>query len=170
MSVGSYSRNPPITSLPVEVMPPAEHCALDKALNSTLHAVPSVSVIPLLLSLGVDHRKNSLISLVSGFETSIMALTFFKSTSYSLVKIVTCTPNWTTTRTCYSTYARTRSARHDPRLISVPSITSTYRVPRSQPDDSGPGTPSMDGSKSWTRLSPSRISAATRPWSVKGER
>ena len=79
--------------LPVEAMPPAVHFALDKTLNSTLHAVRPVSVLPLLLSLGVDYRKSSLISLVRVFETSIMVLTFFKSASYSLVKVVTCAPN-----------------------------------------------------------------------------
>ena len=57
--------------LPVEAMPPAAHCALDKTLNSTLHEVRPVSVLPLLLSLGVDYRKSSLISLVRVFETSI---------------------------------------------------------------------------------------------------
>ena len=46
-------------------LPSAARAALEKTLNSPLHAVPSVSVCPLLLSLDVDHRKSSVKSSVS---------------------------------------------------------------------------------------------------------
>ena len=50
----AFFTRPPMRELPVEVMPPAAPCALNKALNSPLHAVWPVPVLPLLLSLGVD--------------------------------------------------------------------------------------------------------------------
>ena len=62
-------------------MPPAAHSALDKALNSTLHAVRPVPVLPLLLSLWVDHCKSSFNSLVTRLEASIILSTFSKSES-----------------------------------------------------------------------------------------
>ena len=62
-------------------MSQAAHSVLDTALNETLHAVRPVPVLPLLLSLGVDHRKSSFNSLVTPLEASIILLTFSESES-----------------------------------------------------------------------------------------
>ena len=74
-------------------MPPAARPALDKVLDSTLNAVPSVPRFPLLLGFAVDQRMSSFISLTTALETLIISFTFFKSSSYALVNIVTCEPN-----------------------------------------------------------------------------
>ena len=46
-------------------LPSAARAALEKTLNSPLHAVRLVAVLPLFLSLDVDHRKSSVKSSVS---------------------------------------------------------------------------------------------------------
>ena len=54
-----------VSLLPLRPRPVAFALALDQTLNSPLHAVPSVSGIPLPLGLGVDHRMSSFKSSVS---------------------------------------------------------------------------------------------------------
>ena len=49
--------------LPAEVPAAAAHSALDKALDSTLNAVPPVPCFPLLLGFAVDQRMSSVKSL-----------------------------------------------------------------------------------------------------------
>ena len=51
------------SKLPAEVMAATARSALDKALDSTLNAVPQVPYLPLLLGLGVDQRMSSVKSL-----------------------------------------------------------------------------------------------------------
>ena len=82
-----------LRELPAEVPAATAHPALDKALNSTLNAVPPVPRFPLQLGFAVDQRMSSFISLTTALETLIISFTFFKSSSYALVNIVTCEPN-----------------------------------------------------------------------------
>ena len=79
--------------LAAEVPVAAARPALDKALDSTLNAVPPVPRFPLLLGFAMDQRMSSFISLATALETSIILFTLFKSSSYALVNIVTCAPN-----------------------------------------------------------------------------
>ena len=67
--------------LAAEVPAAAAHSALDKALDSTLNAVPPVPCFPLLLGFAVDQRMSSFISLATALETSIILFTLFKSFS-----------------------------------------------------------------------------------------
>ena len=55
-------------------MPPAAHAALDKALNASLNAVPTVPGLPLLLRLGVDQRKSSFKSTTSALKAFVNSL------------------------------------------------------------------------------------------------
>ena len=80
------------TKLAARAMPPAARPALDKALDSALNAVPPVPCFPLLLGFAMDQRMGSFISLTTALEL-IISFTFFKSSSYALVNIVTCEPN-----------------------------------------------------------------------------
>ena len=82
-----------LRELPAEVPAATAHPALDKALNSTLNAVPPVPRFPLLLGFAVDQRMSSFISLTTALEMLIISFTFFKSSSYALVNIVTSEPN-----------------------------------------------------------------------------
>ena len=77
------------TKLAAGAMPPTAHPALDKALDSTLNAVPLVPCFPLLFGFAVDQRMSSFISLTTALETLIISFTFFKSSSYALVAMTT---------------------------------------------------------------------------------
>ena len=82
-----------LRELPAEVMAATARPALDKTFDSALNAVPPVPRFPLLLGFAVDQRMSSFISLTTALETLIISFTFFKSSSYALVNIVTCEPN-----------------------------------------------------------------------------